>query len=163
MQTFSSLRINQNVLLVKITGTHRLWFGVKEIGQSSWLRCTDCTVFSKRERILTKSELFSRKWMIQTLWPAVSDSRREDWIHKCTERNEGRPTQGQRGERDWWMCDRRGRCWHFKPISLVEWIPVWVSSNGFLFLFSADFMEQPNRLFPLEFEQRRVNRLVKVI
>lgn len=24
----------------KITGTHRLWFGVKEIGQSSWLRCT---------------------------------------------------------------------------------------------------------------------------
>lgn len=150
MQTFSSLRINQNVLLVKITGTHRLWFGVKEIGQSSWLRCTDCTVFSKRERILTKSELFSRKWMIQTLWPAVSDSRREDWIHKCTERNEGRPTQGQRGERDWWMCDRRGRCWHFKPISLVEWIPLsgWAVMDFFFFFLRISWSSQTG-CFPL--------------
>lgn len=42
-----------------------------------------------------------------------------------------------------------------------------MSSNGFfsnLFIFLAmDFLEHPNRLFPLEFEQQQVNRLVNMI
>ena len=83
--------------------------------------------------------------------------------HEGPERR-GTDREGRKGARAWWMWDRRGRCWHFKPISLVEWIPLsgWaVMDFFFLFLFAVDFLERPN-IVSQEFEQQQVNRLVKV-
>ena len=98
----------------------------------------------------------------------MSDSKKdekfslEDWIHKYIERAREDPHRA-REDRDWWMCDRRGRCWHFKPISLVEWIPLsgWAVMD--FFFFCCGFPEASKQVVSVEFEQRQVNRLVKLI